>query len=168
MITVSGISETIQRLARVQEGRDDNSEKLKLVLEKIARLGVSVAWQHYSDVPYDGNSDFDVDWQENGDNSVCVIAKGKDILFLEFGTGAKFAQPYPNDEGFEPVFKAGDWSLSPQGKGQWNNPKGWYYTDESSGKKSIHSYGSPPARGMYEAKKEMKNNVDRIIREVFG
>lgn len=168
MITVSGLNETLQRLAEAEEGRDDNSEKLKIVLERIAQLGVSVAWRCYTSVPYDGNADFNVDWYENGENSVCVIAKGEDVLFLEFGTGKLHASPYPTDENFKPIFKAGDWSLSPQGAGNWDNPKGWYYTDKYTGQTRRHSYGSPPARGMYEAKKEMKNNVDRIIREVFG
>ena len=162
MITVNGLNETIERLSRIDGGNDGSSEKLRDLVERIARLGVSVAWQHYTNGDLDGNYDFNVEWLETGDNSACVIASGEDVLFLEFGTGALYAQPYPNDEHFEPIFKAGDWSKLH--KRQWDNPKGWYYY---SGQK-YPTHGIAPKMGMYYAKKEMENNIDLLIREVFG
>lgn len=164
-ITVSGISETLNLVERYNNDQGDMAEKIHLVLEKLARIGVSVAWTTYTASDTDGNDYFDVDWYETGENSVCVVARGEQILFLEFGTGARFAQPYPTDEDFKPIFKAGDWSKLHSGK--WDNPKGWWYTD-NSGNTGNHTYGIPPARGMYEAKKEIRNNVDAVIREVFG
>lgn len=164
MMTVTGLNETLQMIPNAAGGSEDIRSKIDDVLERLARLGVEVAWTHYTSGDLDGNYDFDVDWQFNGENSVCVIAKGTQVLFLEFGTGAKYAgtNPYGTDMGFNPIFRPGDYSK--QHKNQWDNPKGWYYY---SGQKAP-THGIPATRGMYEAKKEMLNEIDSIVREVFG
>ena len=164
MITIDGLDDTVNLIANVAD-----TSKIQTFLQKLADIGVTVAKVHYQDVPNEyGNIEYPtVSFEVIDNNNVCVVATGVDLLFLEFGTGITYAEPYPTDEGFEPTFKAGDWSDNEElgGKHHWDNPKGWYLPKPyPSGSRTK---GIAPSRGMYEAKKAMQNNIERIAKEVF-
>lgn len=169
-ITVTGLTETLKRVEDLNSTeRGDMREKIELFLLKLAQIGIGRAQFEYSratnDVPQ-------LSAIQINENTICVRASGKNVLFLEFGTGITYMANYPDDEGFQPIYYAGDWSTSPRGKGHWNDPKGWWYPAENGyhlGKGGYqHTYGNPPVRAMYEAKKEMRDKIDTVIREVFG
>ena len=164
MITFDGIDDTISLL-----GNASDTNKIQEFLTRLAEIGVEVAERHYNSVPSEyGNIEYPtVSFEVIDNNNVCVVATGTDVLFLEFGTGITYAEPYPQDEGFEPTFKMGDWSDNEElgGKGHWDNPNGWYLPKPyPSGSRTK---GIAPERAMYEAKKEMKKNIERIAKEVF-
>jgi hypothetical protein len=125
---------------------------------RLAMLGATVASIEFSRAIYNGDNDITVEVDDNG--SVAVIkASGEAVAFIEFGSGAKYGYGHPQADEFG--FGPGTWSDGDDGKGHWDNPKGWYY---ASGQ---HSYGNPPAMAMYDAVREITENVTRIAQEVF-
>ena len=119
-------------------------------------LGATVASIQFARAIYNGSNDISVRVDNTG--SVAVIyAEGETVAFVEFGAGATYGYGHP---------QAGEFGVGPgtypDGKGHWNNPKGWWY---GSGQ---HTYGNPPSMGMYRAVQEMTEKVTQIAREVFG
>jgi hypothetical protein len=125
---------------------------------RLAYLGATVASIKFSRAIYNGSNDISVRVDDTG--SVAVIyAEGESVAFIEFGSGMKYGYGHPQADEFG--FGPGTWSDGDQGKGHWDNPKGWYY---GSGQ---HSYGNPPAAAMWGAVQEITENVTRIAKEVF-
>jgi len=122
---------------------------------RLAMLGATVASIQFSRAIYNGSNDVTVRVDNTG--SVAVIyAEGETVAFIEFGAGATYGYGHP---------QAGQFGVGPgtypDGKGHWDNPKGWWY---GSGQ---HSYGNPPAMAMYSAVQEITENITKIAREVF-
>lgn len=122
---------------------------------RLAMMGATVASIQFARAIYNGSNDVTVRVDDTG--SVAVIyAEGESVAFIEFGAGATYGYGHP----LAGKFGVGPGTY-PDGKGHWDNPKGWWY---GSGQ---HSYGNPPAMAMYEAVKEITENVTKIAREVF-
>lgn len=164
MITlrVSGTRNLLNRLKSMQSGID---EKKKLLLERLAQIGINEASVKFAEASYDGDKDVKVkstpEWID--DNRLAVVASGKSILFIEFGTGLVGYGEHPEyaeQFGYGP----GTWSDDPAkgGKRHWDDPNGWYF------KHGVKTHGNPPAMAMYEAAKTMRNNIRQIAREVFS
>lgn len=124
--------------------------------QKLADIGADVARIEFAGAKYDGNNNVTVRVDNTG--SVAVIyAEGSAVAFIEFGAGAKFGYGHP---------QAGEFGVGPgtypDGKGNWDNPKGWYY------KHGQKSWGNPPAMAMYHAVQRMTEQFTTIAKEVFG
>ena len=142
-------------------------QKKEIELRKrLAELGRDVAEVRFNNViPSDGDR-ITVRVEDDGTKAT-IYAEGTEVVFIEFGTGAKFGYGHPTagEYGFGP----GTWSDGPEGKHHWNEKtkkgdyKGWWYGEEGK-----HTYGNPPAMGMYIAVKEITENVTRIATEVFN
>lgn len=131
------------------------SQKEAELRSRLAMLGATVASIQFSRAIYNGSNDVSVRVDNTG--SVAVIyAEGETVAFIEFGAGATYGYGHP---------QAGEFGVGPgtypDGKGHWDNPKGWWY---GSGQ---HSYGNPPAMAMSAAVREIAENVTRIATEVF-
>lgn len=126
---------------------------------RLAMLGATVASIRFSRAIMGGSDNITVRVDDTG-NTATIYAEGESVAFIEFGTGAKYGYGHPDAGKFG--FGPGTWSLGDQGKGHWDDPKGWWY---GSGK---HTYGNPPAMAMYDAVKEIAENVTQIAREVFS
>ena len=122
---------------------------------RLASLGATVASIEFSRAIYNGTNDVSVRVDNTG--SVAVIyAEGEAVAFIEFGSGAKYGYGHP---------QAGELGMGPgtyDGKGHWDDPKGWYYGHNQ------HSFGNPPAMAMYNAVQRMSEDLTRIAREVFS
>lgn len=130
-------------------------EKEALLRNRLAMIGATVASVQFSRAIYNGAKDVTVRVDNTG--SVAVIyAEGKDVAFIEFGAGAKYGYGHPEAA----KFGTGPGTY-PDGKGHWDNPKGWWYGN------SQHSFGNPPAMAMYEAREHMVEQFTQIAREVF-
>lgn len=124
--------------------------------ERLAMLGATVASIQFSRAIYNGSNDVTVRVDNTG--SVAVIyAEGESVAFIEFGSGAKYGYGHPQAA----EFGVGPGTY-PEGKGHWDDPKGWWYGHNQ------HSYGNPPAQAMYSAVQEMTAQITIIAREVFG
>lgn len=150
----------LDALTRKLEAYANNLEmKKKTFLERLAEIGANYAEISFSEAAYDGEKDVTVpppQWVD--ENTIAVVAYGQTVLFIEFGAGLiGGGHELAGQFGYGP----GTWSDGPEGKHHWDDPRGWYY---GHGKKS---YGNRPARAMYEASKEMRENIIKIAREVF-
>lgn len=123
---------------------------------KLAMRGATVASIQFARAIYTGSNDVTVRVDDTG--SVAVIyAEGEAVAFIEFGAGVTYGYGHP---------QAGEFGVGPgtypDGKGHWDNPKGWWF---GSGQ---HTYGNPPAMAMYNAVQEIAKSVTEIAREVFA
>lgn len=126
---------------------------------RLAAIGATAASIQFSRAIYNGSNDVTVRVDNTG--SVAVIyAEGESVAFIEFGSGAKYGYGHPQAGEFG--FGPGTYSDGPDGKGHWDNPKGWYYAPGQ------HSYGNPPAMAMYKAVQEITEQVTKIAKEVFS
>lgn len=130
-------------------------EKEALLRNRLAMIGATVASVQFSRAIYNGAKDVSVRVDDTGSVAV-VYAEGSTVAFIEFGAGAKYGYGHPEAD----KFGTGPGTY-PEGKGHWDNPKGWWYGH------SQHSYGNPPAMAMYEARERMVEQVTQIAREVF-
>lgn len=179
MIYATGIEETIKRL----EERKKTDEKLREVMEKLAQIGVGVAKFSFANAIYDGENDTQVSLVWEGENCV-VQAAGRHVLFIEFGSGTHYQEHplaaefgffhgvYGRGRGYEPKYPKGWVYVGPMG----SNPTGYAHHPAKTlkgGKKlppdptKVRTLGNPPSMSMYVAGREMRNNVERIVKEVF-
>jgi hypothetical protein len=143
------------------------SSKYSKALERIAELGGGTARVKFANALYAGDNDVTVDVKRVSATKYQVIASGKTVLFIEFGTGVA----YP-----ELVEPSGlTYIHGTYGKLKGLNPKGWVYVGEPGnigkpvGKngEAVHTTGNPPARAMYDASKDMRAEITRVFREEF-
>lgn len=157
-ITVTGADKLAQRIMTYAKTFKD---KNTVFLKRLADLGIQTADIHFNSVTYDGDKDVNTLIEWVSDTKLRVVARGKSVLFIEFGTGITYSgykHPMASQFGYGPS----TWSLGPEGKGRWDNYYGWYYA------KGKRSYGNPPARAMYEASKTMRDKITQIAKEVYS
>lgn len=133
-------------------------EKARELAERLAALGATVASIRFSRAVYTGKKDVEVTVEELP-NGYKVKADGESVLFIEFGSGVTYGYGHP---------EAGEFGMGPgtypDGKGHWDDPKGWYLPKSAGGG---HTFGNPPAMPMYEARKAIEQELPRIVKEVF-
>ena len=133
-------------------------EKARELAERLASLGATVASIRFSRAVYTGQKDVDVTVEEMP-NGYKVKADGESVLFIEFGSGVTYGYGHP---------EAGEFGMGPgtypDGKGHWDDPKGWFLPKSAGGG---HTFGNPPAMPMYEARKAIEQELPRIVKEVF-
>lgn len=138
---------------RLDEYFADLIEKANTVCERLATIGAVRASLDFSRAIYNGTNDVAVT-VEPIDNGYAIHATGNAVLFIEFGSGASYGYGHPEPEGYGPG--------TYPGKGHWDDPNGWWYGNHE------HSYGNPPAQAMYNAKRDIQAEVQRIADEVFN
>ena len=152
-LTAKSINRAIKEMQRYQRWVSAKEAELR---SRLAMLGATVASIQFARAVYTGTNHGSVRVDDTG--SVAVIyAEGEAVAFIEFGAGATYGYGHP----LAGQFGTGPGTY-PDGKGHWDNPKGWWF---GSGQ---HTYGNPPAAAMYQAVQEITENVTRIAREVFA
>ena len=158
-VTIKGLDHCLKRLQAMQKSMDDRLHEL---IEKLAEMGIEVERAEFAKVAYDGEKDVsvgDVVWLN--EKTAQIIASGRTVLFLEFGSGTIGEG---HERAAELGYGPGTWSDNEAlgGKGHWKDEGGWYY---AHGKKSV---GNRPARAVYQGGKTMRNSVASVAKEVFG
>ena len=128
------------------------------VAEKLATRGAVEASSRFRSAAYTGDNDTQIDVVRTSDGW-SIEATGKSVLFIEFGSGVRYGYGHPQAGEFG--FGPGTWSEGPNGRGMWDNEKGWYTPDRE------HTYGNPPAMAMYHASRAIKNALPEVFSEVF-
>lgn len=137
----------------------------ELIVERLAEYGALRASLYYSIAQMNEN-DVRPTISVVVDRSTMratIYAQSKDVGFIEFGAGSRFAgsqHPLNGKFGTGP----GTWSEGIEGKGHWDDPNGWWYRDNG---RSEHSYGQPAAMAMYQASLDIQQECERIVREVL-
>lgn len=132
--------------------------------QRLAQEGYNVAAINFASVTplYDsrsGYADVDLNVRFIGKHKAAIRASGKDVCFIEFGAGVTMGQGYPGER------PSGVVGIGDYGKKQGGNEKGWWFTDNT--KKSVHTYGNPPAAAMFDAQQTICRRVEAIAKEVF-
>lgn len=155
-LSVDGIDRLQKELKKYQAWQQ---RKAKELAERLAMLGASTASIRFSRAVYTGVKDANVSVVA-APNGYTVKADGESVLVIEFGSGVTYGSGHPESSqyGMGP-------GTYPDGKGHWDDPRGWYLPKEKGG---IHTYGNPPAMPMYEARKAIEQELPRIVREVFS
>lgn len=155
-LSVDGISQLQKELKKYQAWQQ---RKAKELAQRLAMLGASTASIRFSRAAYTGVRDATVSVVATP-VGYTVKADGQSVLFIEFGSGVTYGYGHPeaSQYGMGP-------GTYPDGKGHWDDPRGWYLP---KGKGGMHTYGNPPAMPMYEARKAIEQELPRIVREVFS
>lgn len=143
----------------VKQYKKDFVAKEREFVRRLAEIGVQMAGNIYSVADIDGEHDFSVYLQKN-DNGYSVIAAGRTIGFLEFGTGIRNPEWHGTGLEYTPP------PHGSYGKGHGKQPWGWWFKSQEYGV-AMHTYGNPPAEGMLTARDTMVERVTQIAREVW-
>lgn len=145
----------------LREWADDLKSKLDILCKKLAEMGATKVSLGYARAIYSGdtkNKDIKVDVVRVS-GGYQIVANGKSVLFVEFGTGITYGYGHP---------EAGKFGMGPgtypDGKGHWNDPKGWWLPESAGGG---HTYGNPPNPVMYRTAKELREAILEVAKEVF-
>lgn len=154
----------------LQKYRDSLPEKNKTFLARLAELGMDTASVSFSHAQYDGTNDVAVSIRWEDDGKVLVVARGRAVTFIEFGTGVVYADDHP---------KAAEMGAVRGGYGEGHGvQRTWgYYGDPGTNGVSVAkerrddlvlTHGNPASRSMYEAGKAMRERIMEIAKEVYG
>lgn len=136
--------------------------KINEVLKRLAEYGCEIAQLDYDNTYMDETyaypekvsvkiGEFTTD---SGSVGYKITATGKNVVFLEFGTGIEATHPLGNEFGF--VNKS--WSV--EHANQLTTKGYWFYLKRK--------YESTPAtETMYITGKELEDSVERIVKDVF-
>lgn len=181
-IECTGLRETIKRLERLK--KEVNTDLLHRILQRLAEDGIEIADAGYRVAPYPGENDVTVNtiWSADG-NTVYIVASGFSTMFIEFGSGVLHtSEGHPWASEIPNVVPYGTY-----GRGQGANEHGWIYKGEQgSGGYAVpvvahrkdgtdvvrdgvyRTWGSPPARVMYNTVNQLRDEADAIIKEVLA
>lgn len=142
-------------LKELEKYQKEIKPKLDEVCKRIAEVGREEA-QHFFDMAENGNSCTTVSVSKI-DNGYSVLAEGEKVYFVEFGTG----DAVTGSHGFQtsvPIY-SGSYSET---HGQKYSVYGyWYYGGEKLTETPIYA-------PMFHAEKKMREEMPRIVKEVFG
>lgn len=143
-------------------------KKEKLLLERLAEIGLKEAKVRFTTAAYDGTNDVSVTWDKN--NEGCVIeAKGKAVAFIEFGTGVFYnrgGDPYPLSRP-DGIVGIGEFGKGHGSRNAWGYEGDPGTNGKLTDKGIVITRGNPAAMPMWYASEEIKHSVLRIAKEVF-
>ena len=147
-------------IKEVEEYKKDILRKEKLLLEKLAYIGVKEASVRFTTAMYDGVNDSSVSLEQTS-NGYAIVAQGSAVAFIEFGTGVyhNTSEPYPNPR------PAGIVGIGEYGQGKGKR-KAWGYRDE--GGEVVITRGNPASMPLWYANEEMRRSILQIAKEVFA
>lgn len=156
-LSTSSIKDAIKELKSFRDSIDAKKDEL---LEKLANIGVKEASVRFTTAIYDGVNDSSVTLEIIPDG-YRIVAEGKAVAFIEFGAGVYHnpGEPYPKPR------PDGIVGIGEYGKGLGKR-QAWGFKDESG--ELVITHGNPAAMPMWYASEEMRNNILKIAREVFG
>ncbi len=165
-VTIQGLSEFKDKM---QKYRKSMTERKKEFLTRLGEIGIDTASVSFKTAHYDGVNDVNVSSKWNGSNTLIISATGQTVTFIEFGTGVTYADDHPLAQEFGMI--RGEYG---QGKGKQDS---WvYYGEEGTmgewlrtvdNQYVIRTRGNPANRCMYDAGKKMREEIEKIAKEVF-
>lgn len=164
-LSAAGVKQAQKEL---RQYRTALNKRIKEFAKRLAEEGCNVAKLRFSSAAYDGDNDVSVVVEQDG-TKARIIASGKSVLFIEFGTGAAY-----------PEHPSGMYAHGTYGAGKGANKNGWVYagqpgtggqpvTDRKGNVKEgvYRTKGNPPAEAMWTATTEMAAKIQQIWDEVM-
>lgn len=151
-LSPASCKKALKELEKYQKGI---KSKLDEVCKRLAEIGREEALSIINTIRLqEGNAVERVD-VEPIDNGYKLVMEGADVYFIEFGTGDGVSAHYDTSV---PV-AWGSWSAE---HGQMLFTKGFWYYDH------VRYTGTPAYMPMYYAEKKMREEMPRVVKEVFG
>lgn len=155
---------------QIQEYKTTLNKKAQEFAKALADKGLDVAKVRFANAEYAGSNGVSFRVEQNG-NACTIVAEGKSVAFIEFGTGVMHSA-----YGGELPAGVGEHGTYGKGNGQH---KRWYYYGESGnagtpvkqvdGKGQLnYTSGNEPAMAMWGAVEEMASQVEATWREVWN
>ena len=159
-VRISGIDKTIAHINKVE---NDIPAKLNMLSERLCEYGIKIASFGFASADYDGYNDVRVsaspEWVD--DHTIAFYADGEAVTFIEFGAGV-YQPPYPNQD----LTRQYDFIRGEYGQGKGKR-QAWVFYHPQTGEPTF-TRGTPPARAMFDASEQMRQNILKIAKEVFG
>lgn len=155
---------------QIQEYKTTLNQKAQEFAKALADKGLDVAKVRFANAQYAGSNDVSCHVEQNG--AACsIIAEGKSVAFIEFGTGvmhSAYGGELPNGVGEHGTY----------GKENGKHKRWYYYGDPGNagtyvdtvpGKGQLnYTSGNEPAMAMWGAVEEMASQVEATWREVWN
>lgn len=158
-LSSAGIAKAKEEINEYRERlRQKNEEFVQRLAERgaiLTNMRLSNCITSADDDP--GSADVETVSESPTNVEMRIKVSGKSILFIEFGTGIRYAGAHPTG-----LYGPGTYP----GKGHWDDPNGWRFKDNSG--TLHHTYGLPTQMPVYQSAQDLKNDVVEIAREVFG
>ena len=155
---------------QIQEYKTTLNQKAHELARALADKGLDVTKVRFANAEYAGSNDVSCCVEQNG-NTCTIIAEGKAVAFIEFGTGA-------HHNGYGGELPPGVGAHGSYGKGQGANRRWYYYGDPGNagtyvdnvpGKGQLnYTSGNDAAMAMWGAVEEMASQVEATWREVWN
>ena len=153
-------------IKQIQEYKRTLNDKCEMFVRRLAEVGIPIIDQNIASASGDSDKGHNTYIKINSFDSYSqaqLIVEGKDILFIEFGAGVHYngnlgGSPHP--KGKEMGYIIGSY-----GKGQGKNDFWFYYADSGE---AVMSHGTQATMPVYKAGVEIRRQMLKIAREVFG
>lgn len=145
-------------IKQLNDYKDSLNRKAQELCERLAYMGATNISIGFSRAIYTGPMDFSVSVEQLTPNKYRVVADGETILFAEFGSGITYGGGHPLNSQFG--YGPGTYP----GQTHALTGKGWYLPKDKGGG---HTYGNPPNMPVYNTAKDLRNEIERVAREVF-
>lgn len=133
------------------------NQKIDELMIRLAAVGLETARVYFQQGATEGNEAPET-WVEPIENGFKIIARGKDVFFIEFGAGDA-AGNHP-DAANAPV-DTSPGSYSKINTGEYAKYQSWHH-------KGVKYTELQPQMPMYYAMREIERNVQKIAKEVFS
>lgn len=157
-------------IKQIEDYKRKLQEKADKMVSELAEIGLDVARIGFYKAQYDGDNDVLVEVENRGNATRAVVATGQAVLFIEFGTGVFYPDNHPEKP-------SGVLGRGQYGKGHGKQTTWAYYGDpgtngkvitKPNGTEIVLTHGNPSNMAMYNAKDRMRQEIQRIAREVFA
>ena len=153
-ITIELSKSSCQRaLKEIEKYQREIKPKMMEVCKRLAEIGAAEAQAHLTLAQ--GNTDATIVAPVPTDNGYKIVMSGADVYFVEFGTGDQVSAHFDTSV---PV-AWGTWSV--ENKQQLWNYGFWWYGNE-------RITGTPAYMPMYYAGRKIREEIPRVVKEVFG
>lgn len=158
-------------LQRVDTMRKDLPRRQKLILEKLAQFGIDTAGVKFQSAQYDGTNDVHMEppqWVNS--NTVRVVASGRAVAFIEFGTGINYRDDHPKAAEFGAIRGSYGYGLGKLDAWMYDGEPGTngYVIPGGANEGKVLTFGNPANRCMYDTAKAMRDKILDIVKEVYG
>lgn len=157
------ISKAIKELKKYRTSLNDKNE---LFIKRLAEIGIPVIEQRINEARGDSSKEHLTHIEVNRFGNYAqakLIVQGNDIMFIEFGAGIHY-NTSPGDS-LHPKGSELGYTIGSYGKGQGKRDSWFYYADSGE---AVMSHGTEATMPVYSASVEIRNNMIRIAKEVFG
>lgn len=153
-ITIELSKDGCQRaLKELKAFQKEVNPKLMEVCKRLAEIGAAEAQAHLTLAQ--GNTDAVIEPPVPMDNGYKIVMSGSDVYFVEFGTGDQVSAHFDTTV---PV-AWGTWSAENEQE-LWNYGFWWYGGERLT--------GTPAYMPMYYAGRKIREEIPRVVKEVFG